>query len=67
MTREQQISLDIQCNLDDEYFGDWDELTPEIQEFWNNSSDGTHCEGGGNMGTWCEGCHFCGRFDEDDL
>lgn len=67
MTRTQEFELTIRCKLDDEYFGDWDELSPEIQKFWDETNLQSHCEGQGGIGAWCHGCPFCGDFEVEEI
>lgn len=63
MTRSTEISIEIECELSKEHFGEWDSLSPELQSFWNVQKGGTRCDGSGEMSTWCDGCQFCKLFD----
>lgn len=68
MTRTHELHLTIRCKLDDQYFLDnWDDLTPEIQKFWETNRSEPYCEGSGAMGTWCHGCNFCEIFEEEEV
>lgn len=55
--------LTIRCALDDEYFQDWNKLSPELKAFWDESENTCNCDGDGEMGTWCDGCPFCDIFE----
>ncbi len=67
MSRQEaiQLELDVTCQLDEDHFGEWEKLSPEIKEWWENQIGGTGCEGGGLMGTWCSRCQFCSHYDID--
>ena len=62
--RTEQILIDIDCELDSEYFGDWVLLTPEIQAFWADPSHKCNCEGSGVISSLCNGCPFCEHYSE---
>lgn len=64
MSRQETISIDIVCKLDTEYFGPWDQLTPEQQSVFDNEH--TRCDGSGTIGSWCWRCVFCEDFLEFD-
>lgn len=66
MTRSVNLAVHIECELGDEYFADWNNLSPAVQAFWNEATEQPHCEGSGNMGIWCNGCPFCHYFEVDD-
>ena len=61
--RKAEVILEIVCRLSEEFFGDWEDLTPEQQSVFQN--DTAQCDGSGAMGTWCDGCAFCIIFDEE--
>ena len=60
--RNEQVMIDIDCELDLEYFGDWDSLTPEMQKFWEDHK--CNCEGSGVVSSSCYGCPFCEHYSE---
>lgn len=66
MPRTQTFTTEITCELDDEYFGDWDSLSPEIQKFWDDTTLQSHCEGQGGMGAWCHRCPWCKSYEVDE-
>ena len=60
------LRLDIECELDDTYFNcDWDDLTEYQKVVFSNHS--TQCDGGGEMGHWCDNCHFCVDMEVTEL
>ena len=63
MSRNIDLMLMIRCKLDDEYFQDWNSLSPEIQQFWDEPENYCNCEGSGEMSTWCNDCPFCQIFE----
>jgi hypothetical protein len=66
--RTQHVHIEIECSLDQEYFLDWESLSPEAKAFWTKAqqdSKQSNCEGQGGMGWWCQGCPFCNRFNAD--
>lgn len=65
MSRTETFNLEITCELDNEYFGDWDSLSPEIKAFWDKAHQKPHCEGEGVIGTWCRHCPWCANFDAE--
>lgn len=65
--REQQFELYIRCQLDREYFADWEEMSPEVRAFWEKKETApTRCDGGGNMGSWCQRCTYCSLYEIDE-
>jgi hypothetical protein len=65
MSRNETFTLTIECALEDEYFDEWNDLSPELQNFWSKEENFTNCEGSGEMGTYCTGCPFCNLFELD--
>jgi hypothetical protein len=65
--RTEQLVIDIDCELDDEYFGEWDLLTPEIQAFWEDPSHKCNCEGSGVMSSLCADCPFCSEYEVEHM
>lgn len=63
MSRQQDFEMNVECVLDDEYFLDWDDLSPELKEFWHRAVQQPSCEGSGRIGVWCDDCPFCGKFE----
>lgn len=64
--RTGQVMIDVDCELDAEYFGDWDLLSPEIKKFWVDPAHKCNCEGYGVLSSSCRGCPFCEYYDEQD-
>lgn len=64
--RTKLFSVEVTCKLGDEYFADWNELSPEIKEFWEKTELQSNCEGEGWMGSGCYECPFCDNFDEEE-
>jgi len=52
------------CQLDPEDLKPWDELTPEQQEQQKATNPG--CDGEGDFGGLCVGCHFCLDWETTD-
>ena len=63
MARDTDLTLIIRCKLNDEYFQEWNNLSPELQAFWDEPQNACNCEGTGEMSTWCHGCPFCQIFE----
>lgn len=66
MTRTQDFNLTVRCKLNDEYFQNWHDLSPEIQIFWDQMEVQPDCEGTGEMSAWCAGCPFCDLFEIEE-
>ena len=50
-------TIQVQCFAKPVLFGKWDEMPQAARdEFANNGP--IPCEGGGKLGTWCDGCRF---------
>lgn len=64
MSRRIEGTLDITCELNSEYFQDWNDLTEEQQAMFDDKA--TRCDGGGRMGVWCVGCDFCSDYEFED-
>lgn len=64
--RTGQVMIDIDCELDAEYSGEWDSLSDEIKEFWNDPKHKCNCEGSGVLSSSCRGCSFCEHYQEQD-
>ncbi len=60
--RNHSIVIDITCELNQEYFGVWKDLTDERRTMFEDFP--THCDGGGVMGEWCRNCKFCYTYEE---
>lgn len=66
MTRTQDFNLTVRCELDDEYFQDWNSLSPELKAFWDELNNICNCDGTGEMSTWCKNCVFCEVFEIEE-
>ena len=61
--RTLEIYLTIKCRLSEKDFEiPFDELPESLQREFIEY----HADCGSTMGVWCEGCHFCMGFEEDD-
>jgi len=67
MSRIAEVNIVIECALGQEYFEDWNDLSPIVQAFWDEETRQPNCEGSGQMGTICEHCPFCNSFDEEQI
>jgi hypothetical protein len=63
MSRGASIVIEIECELDEDWFVDWDELTSVQKAMF--AVRHPHCEGSGKMAAYCDGCPFCTHFDVD--
>lgn len=67
MSRSQNFDLSITCDLDDEYFADWNDMSPELQAFWTATDKQPGCEGSGAITPInCDGCPFCKHYEVDE-
>jgi len=55
-------SYTITCELNQEYFEVWKDLTAERRAIFEAYP--TRCDGSGAMGTWCESCEFCYLYEK---
>jgi len=54
--RKGTTTLEIVCELNEEYFAPWEELTDEQKAIFEKKQ--TRCEGIGLFGWWCTMCDF---------
>lgn len=56
--RVEYIEFEVRCDLDDDFFLDWDAMTERVREFWDAHPGPVPCEGDGEMTTYCGDCPF---------
>lgn len=63
MARSAALTVVVTCKLDEVYFADWVALPADIQNWWDDQHAEPHCEGTGEIGTYCTNCPFCESFE----
>ena len=61
------INVNIECALDEGYFGDWNDLALPIKAYWQEEHRQPNCAGSGQMGTICKHCPFCQQYNEEQV
>ena len=61
MSRTAIVKLIIICELDQEYFAPWDELSPEQQAIFTDRS--CKCDDENDFGPFCIDCDFCENWE----
>ena len=62
--RKGVIEVTVVCELDQEYFAPWEDLTLEQQAIFKKRS--TNCDGVGYLSQGCVGCDFCHDTELED-
>lgn len=62
MSRTSVVAFEVTCGAPDDMFLPWEEVSDDTKVLIDFAGP-TNCDGGGNMGWWCIGCPYCGKYE----